>query len=400
MKRFILLIGLALTFTSAVAIEEVAPYKFDANSMKFTLTGCTNLPKDYQSACKYSEKMMLKAKESFKTEKKIQYYEKILKKNPRYMPAVYELMFLYAKNFQAQEVYNYAKQLRTLNTTNLIPPDMITDIIARSCFQLNRFQEAANEFETIKDFNIASRNYLILAETYLKLVDYENAIKYASKIPPENHNYYNALEFLYISYYNLGDTQTAYKYAKELNRLKPLDAKNYLRLAYCCGNNNVQKLTYLYKAKEILLKQPDQELYKTDKLIAGIEQIKIDNAHKNITDFVVKPDWQKNFIENSPDMNFYIKNWSKPQDEFFKTANNCIAKYHGNNLVKCFEALNNSEEKRIQELKEELKEIKELQKQREQELMMQKMLLLQQQMNYNRYYYYPYRYLYSPYFYW
>ena len=87
--------------------------------------------------------------------------------------------------------------------------------------------------------------------------------------------------------------------------------------------------------------------------------------------------------------------------EFFKTANNCISKYSGNNLVKCFEALNLDEDKKTQEIKEHLKELQEIQKKKEQEVMLQRLMLLQQQMYYNRYYYYfPYRYFYNPYFYW
>ena len=204
---------------------------------------------------------------------------------------------------------------------------------------------------------------------------------------------------LYIANYSLKNNQKAYGYSKQLINLKPDVAQNYLRAAQSCSDKKL-KLQYLYKAKKLLLENPSLVLYTVDKKIAEIEQEKIDTAYKKITDFLIKPDWTKIYINNSPDITFYINNWSKRQDEFFKTANNCIAKYSGNNLVKCFEALNNSEDKKTDDLKDLLKKIEDEKKQKEQELMLQRLLLLQQQMNYNRYYYYhPYRY-YRPYFYW
>lgn len=136
-------------------------------------------------------------------------------------------------------------------------------------------------------------------------------------------------------------------------------------------------------------------------MIAEIEQEKINKAYEKLTDFVVKPDWQVIYINNSPDINFYITNWSKRQDEFFKTANNCIKKYSGSNLAKCFDALNISEEKKTEDIKEQIRELKEIQRQKEQEYMMHRMMQMQQQMlYYNRYNYYsPYRF-YRPYYYW
>ncbi len=401
MKRFIIIISLIFTTSNVIAIEQIAPYSFDAKTMQFNYRqGYSGLSRAEKSEYKYAEKMMLKAKESSKPDKKIKYYEKILDKIPNYIPAVYELMFLYSGEFKADEVKKQAEKLREIDTNNIIPPDIITDIIARSSFQLKQYEQAAFEFEQIKDPNIQLKNYLILSETFLRLGNYKKSIQYGTKITPSSHDYYRATEILYTASNNSGDINSASKYAQTLINLRPNVAKNYLRAAASCINDNDCKLNYLYKAKKIFLKSPEPELYKTDKLIAEIEQRKIDNSYKQITDFLVKPEWQKLYIENSPNINFYIENWSKPQDNFFKTANECISKYKGNNLVKCFEALNNSEEKRIGEVKEYLKELKELQKRQEQELLLQKLLILQQQMNYNRYYYYPYRYIYQPYYYW
>lgn len=394
MKKFALLIVSIMAINCVFAIEDNLPYKFDKQHMKFVPVTDIAKTSEYKSA----EKLMQKAQTTTDTKKKIKYYEKILKKTPQFMPAIYNLMFLYAQKGQPQEVYNYAKQLRSLNSNHILPDDMITDMIARSCIQLNQLNEAANEFEKISDPVIANRNNILLANTYLKLNNYEKAVKYASRLPKSD---YNSIEILYTANIKQGNKQTAYNYALKLIKLKPEAAENYLRAAYCIENNNKLKLDYLYKAKDFLLQNPDNTLYTVDKLIAELEQIKIDNAYKKITDFVVKPDWKRLYLENSPDINFYIENWSKPQDNFFQTANNCISKYSGTNLVKCFEALNVSEDKRIQEVKLNIRELQVRQREQEQELMMQKLLLLQQQMtNYNRYYYYhPFRY-YRPYFYW
>lgn len=400
MKRFLTAFTLILFIGTTFAVEETAPYNFDPAAMKFTVNEQAILTKSDKSKYKFAQKYMQKAQNSVKAEKKIKYYEKILKKYPDYMPALYDLMFLHAANSQSHQVYNCAQKLRLLNQNNILPKDMLTDIIARSCFHLGKYTEAAKEFETITDPEIIKRNYLILSETYLKLNDFNNVIKYASKIPESDFNFYNAVELLYVANFNLKNTQKAYVYSQKLISLKPDNALNYMRAAQTCCDKNL-KLNYLYKAKKLLLKNPDIILYTVDNMIAGLEQPKIDNAYKKITDFVVKPDWTKIYINNSPDINFYVENWSKRQDEFFKTANNCISKYSGNNLVKCFEALNLDEDKKTQEIKEHLKELQEIQKQKEQEVMLQRLMLLQQQMYYNRYYYYfPYRYFYNPYFYW
>lgn len=399
MKKLALILTFILLFGNALAIENNLPYKFDTYKMEFVQNNNVNLTKTEQNEYKYAQKYMQKAKSTPKTDKKVKYYKKILKKSPNYMPALYELMFLNAKISNTQEVYKYAKKLRELNNDNILPRDMLTDIIARSCFHMGKYNEAANEFEKITDLSIAKRNYIILAEAYVQLNDFNNVIKYASKITKSESDFYDATELLYIANYSLKNNQKAYGYSKQLINLKPDVAQNYLRAAQSCSDKKL-KLQYLYKAKKLLLENPSLVLYTVDKKIAEIEQEKIDTAYKKITDFLIKPDWTKIYINNSPDITFYINNWSKRQDEFFKTANNCIAKYSGNNLVKCFEALNNSEDKKTDDLKDLLKKIEDEKKQKEQELMLQRLLLLQQQMNYNRYYYYhPYRY-YRPYFYW
>lgn len=392
MKKILLLLALLL-FTTPVFS---APYKFDAQAMKFVLTPAT------EKADIKAEKLMNKANSAKKENKKIKYYEKILKKSPDYMPAIYELAFLYANKDDAQKVLYYANRLRELNTDNSIPSDMITDVIARSNLKLHNYIIAANEFEKIIDPVIKKRNYTILASTYFKLHEYDKTINYALKVPSTDHNYYEANELLYSSYYKKDDTVNALKHAKNLINLNPSEPQNFIRAAYCCDNDKTQKLDFLYRAKRLLLSKPNEQIYLIDKMIAELEQIKIDKAYNKLTDFVVKPDWNVIFIDNSPNINFYINNWSKRQDEFYKTANNCISKYNGTNLTKCFEALNISEEKKTSDIKEQIKELKELQKQKEQEMMMRRMMQMQQQMlYYNRYNYYysPYR-LYRPYYYW
>ena len=392
MKKIILLLTLLLLATPVFS----APYKFDSPTMKFVITESTTKIE------KKAEKLMQKASSAKKSSKKIKYYEKILKTSPDYLPAIYELTFLHANQDNAQQVLNYATKLRELNLDNTIPSDMITDIIARSNLKLHNYINAANEFEKITDQNLLKRNYTILASTYFKLHEYDKTIKYALKVPSQDFNYYEANELLYSSYLKKDDTINALKYAKNLINLNPNEPQNFIRAAFCCKNNKSQKLDFLYRAKRLLLNQPNEQIYIIDSMIAEIEQEKIEKAYNKLTDFVVKPDWKVIFIDNSPNITFYVKNWSTRQDEFFKTANNCISKYNGANLAKCFDALNISEEKKTADIKEQIKELKEIQRQREQELMMRRMMQMQQQMLYYsryNYYYSPYRF-YRPYYYW
>ena len=138
MKKLALILTFILLFGNALAIENNLPYKFDTYKMEFVQNNNVNLTKTEQNEYKYAQKYMQKAKSTPKTDKKVKYYKKILKKSPNYMPALYELMFLNAKISNTQEVYKYAKKLRELNNDNILPRDMLTDIIARSCFHMGK----------------------------------------------------------------------------------------------------------------------------------------------------------------------------------------------------------------------------------------------------------------------
>ncbi len=369
----------------ALLVLPAYSYNFDSQNMKFILSA--------KADSKY-EKLMEKARSAQKTDKKIKYYNKVLQENPTYLPAVYELTFAYIEKGSAKDVLNSAQKLRMLNTDKTLPDDMITDIIARSELRLNRYSDAVQEFEKITSPHLVKRNYTILAATYLKLDNFQKTIDNASKVTADDYNYYEAQELLYSANYRLKNFPAALKYAKNLINLDPTKSVNYLRAAYACDKNDTQKLDFLKRGKKVLLNDPNEQLYTVDEMIAELEQIKIDKAYEKLTDFVVKPDWKTVYINNSPNLNFYIANWSKRQDEFYATANNCIAKYTGTNLVKCFEALNASQEKQTQELKERLKEIKDKQMMYEQQLKMER--ILREQMYY---YYAPYNYYhyYMPY---
>lgn len=358
-------------------------YKFNLEAMKYQID-----PPISQNDEKI-HKNLVKASSADKVNKKINYYEKILKIDPNFVPAIYELTFLHAEKNSVSEVLKYALKLRELNAD--CPQDMVTDVIARSYFSLDNYNDAVFEFEKIKDSNIYKRNYLILAEAFYKLENYDKSIYYASKVPIQDSNYYRANELLYFSYFFMNNKLSALKHGKILIKLNPNDYNNYLKSAEVC-DNKIDKLKFLYKAKKLILQNPDKNLFYVDDMIAQIEQEKIDKAHSQLIDFVVKPDWKKIYKNNTSDLNFYVTNWSNRQDEFFKTANNCVAKYYNQNLIKCFEALNNSEEKITEELNAKIKELKEIERQKRQEFIMQDMVDTQRQIWYGmNYYHSPYR---------
>ena len=89
------------------------------------------------------------------------------------------------------------------------------------------------------------------------------------------------------------------------------------------------KLNIYYKARNY---NTDSEYsQKANEKIIEIEQEKINNSVKNYSQFIEVPDWRK--------YDSYLG--YKYQDEFYKKSNDCIKRYKGNNLEKCFTSVIN-----------------------------------------------------------
>ena len=260
----------------------------------------------------------------------------------------------YFKILEAKQDYRNAamimEKIISLNNTDMTLDGNILNYKLGLLYYMNEeYDKALKKLTPYADRYVDSDSYnYIMSYIHYNLGNYSSGIYYAKKVL--NSKEYNewGKELLYFSYLQLGNKLEARKYALELCKIKP-SAPNFVRLAELTDNTQ-EKLTYLYKARRAAIEQRDiSYLIMADGDISKIEQNKINLAMKKTSGYVEKPDWQQ--IENEISSMDTTINVSNRQYEFFKSTNNCISKYSGNNLTKCFESVNRKQEKLTQDLK-------------------------------------------------
>lgn len=222
----------------------------------------------------------------------------------------------------------------------------------------------------IKQESKAKANFLIMI-SYYYLHKYGEAVRYAN-ILHYSYSKYTEYEYFvwavkYSYYYEKKEYKSALIAAKKLLDMEKT-FMHYIMVAELSNAND--KLSLYYKAKH--LAKTDEEKLGLMALIAESEQAKIDAAVKNLKIYVKKPDWFK--IKDSSRYGS-VEYWEERQDEFFKTANNCIKTQYSNNLVACFKQLNEDQEKLTNQLNDQVYKTQQL-------LLQQQAILEQQQQVY------------------
>ena len=157
--------------------------------------------------------------------------------------------------------------------------------------------------------------------------NYSTAIFYGNQVKSDSALYADALSTIISSYEKLNNKTKAKEYTGKLLSVKP-SSSLYLKYAELFTNIN-DKLNIYYKARNY---NTDSEYsQKANEKIIEIEQEKINNSVKNYSQFIEVPDWRK--------YDSYLG--YKYQDEFYKKSNDCIKRYKGNNLEKCFTSVIN-----------------------------------------------------------
>ena len=225
-----------------------------------------------------------------------------------------------------------------------------------------------------------------LGQNYFFMQDYKNAVLYENKIPAKSQFFVAAQEILFTSYTVMKNASGAYRAASNLVKFNPSEPNNYMRLAYATTNPE-EKLKNYYKAKNLYYKQNSLSMVKKiNELIAPIEQQKIDKAYNKITNYCKKPDWFKIRKRNADLLKDDITYWDNRQDDFFESANDCIKRYSGNNLIACFSDLNISQTALDKDLAEENARRLEAKQREEQNLLLQQQNALINEQNRLRYY--------------
>lgn len=292
--------------------------------------------------------------------------EKILKKYANFVPSLYAM---YEYNYDKHNYITALDFLTKISNTKYFNNDYLNLLFYKTHYANGNYQLALNNLLEIKD---KSKIYGFIADCYLNLKRYNDAINYALKVKPNDKGYYLAQETLFKVYYRQKKYENAKQIASKLIQLEPFLSDNYIRYALC-ESNKKQKLKYFYLARN----NENNEIKQLEfnKSIIKLEQEKIDNVYKNLKMFVEKPDWIS--VVNSCDFG-NTEYWFKRQDEFFKKTNMCILKYNGSELAKCFASVNSIQNKLNEKMAQKIKEQKE--QEYRNEIIRQNEILIRQQM--------------------
>ena len=390
MKKIILIFFIFLSTITCSQADYRNYYEFETNlDVKFRPYNgelSKDLKKEYKKIQK-NEKYIKQGK-----------YEKAENLMPDYIPNVARFINVYTDKKEYPKALEYSKKLLELDKNNLFPRSS-KEYRVGILYSLNGDYVNSNKY-LFPYINTNSMARFQIAQNYYYMQDLKTAEKYASVIKKNEAGFFPAQELLYVVYTVTKNPQKAYTTAKNLVELDPGNPQNYLKVATSTSNNN-EKLRYFYRAKQIYYSQELLGMINNiNKLIAPIEQAKIDNAYKKITTYCKKPDWFKIRERDKKLLADDFEYWDKRQNEFFETANDCIGRYTGSNLAACFKDLNETQERLDTALvTENARRIEAAQREAQiRELVKQNMLLEEQNqiqwsrynIYYPRYYRYPY----------
>ena len=387
-KIFISLICIILSLGYAFAINPKPDYAKFYNISNDLNIKFNQLDKDRQKTLSKEDKKLYK--KLLKNEKYIAKgkIEKADKYYPNLIPNYIRLMDFYNAKSEYQKALDYANKIKEEDKWNLVQRPVIDYRIAvlySGCGDyLNSNKILAAYIKTKNPVYDAS--LFQLGQNYFYMQDYKNAVLYESKISNDSRFFVPAQEILFTAYTVMKNPAGAYKSAANLIKYCPNEPNNYMRLAYTTSNPD-EKLINYYKAKNLYFAQNSLSMVKKiNELIVPIEQKRIDKAYDKITNYCKKPDWIKIRKRNQDLLKDDIIYWDRRQDDFFETANDCIKRYSGNNLIACFSELNNSQTLLDKDLNEENARRMEAKQREEQNILLQQQNALLKEQNRLRYY--------------
>lgn len=305
------------------------------------------------------------------------YHLKTLKYNPYHWASYNNLCVYYFKNRNYELCVQNGNIFLSAIKSNHNPTYYQTmHKVMVSYFWLNAYEKAydmAMRYIESKDNDLDKEPaYFIIANSLLykdgdKIKNYNEALTYTNKyINSEKlDSKINAHEVRYEIYIYKKRNDLAEKEAKSLIELHKI-GRNYIKLANCVKNRN-DKIKYLKEANDWGL--TDDEFKYCFFEIAKLEQSKIDDVVKKLGLYVKKPNWHDVWDSTQYGSDDY---WYKRIDKFFESTNKCIKDYRGQNLVACFNQVNEEQERLTRELEEYIF--------RQQQLAYQQELIRQQQL--------------------
>ena len=327
-------------------------------------------------------------KQNYKYTKKIQQlidkgaWGEVLYKYPDFYPALVQ----YYCNCIEKNLYEEA--LRTMDkirmadrNCQIFSRDVINNELGSLYIRNKQYQKALDVFKLYEN-NGNESVYSIIAKCYYGLGDYQNALNYLAKI---RNKKYEDNELLYKIYSAKNDIVNAHKTAIALNNQK-YNFENLMRIQKT-SQNDTDRLKYAYQARNTTMNEGDIAI--VNKIIADLEQKKLDNRISKLKVFIKAPNWE--YFRNQIPDNITTAELCQKQDEFFRTANQYLVRYDGQQLTNAFYSLNqdymtyvlNKKEQYYKEQQEAAAQAM-LQMQLQQEYINQELIRQQQMQNYLR----------------
>ena len=352
--------------------------------LKYYNVNPSKIDADFIVLSKDEEKKFVKTlskseKENYEYAKKVQKlvqkrdWNKVFDKYPNYFPAYLQYFDeCYSKGHNA-EALRILKKINEMDRKGQVfDIRLVNYTFGTLHFSLNQFNQALSYFKMYEssgdDLIIAS-----IANCYYGMKNYQSAIKYSKQLKEMQ---YPDKELLYASYFAMKDYPQANKYALELlNELYCFD--NLMKVQATSSYDNT-KLSYAYKAREVA--QDDSQIMMANDVIAMLEQKKLDASGSKTNQFVKIPKWV-DYVKQMP-QGIPVAEITEKQDEFFKTANQYLKKYQGQQLTNAFNSLSQEFNTYVQNKKTEYYQAQQLEAQKALLIEQQRSNAIQQQRNY------------------
>ena len=276
-------------------------------------------------------------KQDYKYTKKIQQlmdrgaWGEVLYKYPDFYPALVQ----YYNNCIEKNLYEEA--LRTMDKIRMadrnyqiFSKNTINNELGSLYMKNKEYQKALDVFRLYETTG-NTKIYSSIAQCYYGFGDYQNALNYLAKI---RNKTYEDNELLYTIYSEKNDIVNAHKTAIALNNQK-YNFENLMRIQKT-SQNDTDRLKYAYQARNTTMN--DADIAMVNKIIADLEQKKLDKQLSKLKIFVKAPNWE--YFRNQLPDNITSAELCQKQDEFFRTANQYLVRYDGQQLTNAFYSLN------------------------------------------------------------
>lgn len=276
-------------------------------------------------------------KQDYKYVKKVQKiidkgdWNEIFYKYSDFFPAYVQYYNLCISRSNWHEALRVLDKIKNVDRYNQIfSADVVNFAKGELYLKAKQYQNALDYFKTFEGLGKDSV-YAYIAMCYFNMGNYDSAIIYMKKI--KNLTYDN-MELMYSIYVESQNYKQAYNWALELLKHK-YNYSNFMK-AQATAPNDALKLQYLYQARSSTLN--DNEIVTVNNMIAALEQKKLEKQISTLKQFIKVPNWS-DFASQLP-QNISITELSNKQDELYRTANEYLVKYNGQQLTNAFNSLN------------------------------------------------------------